>query len=276
MELRIAVRSPHTENGWAYRSGMMRVTFLGVGEACDERLPNTSLWVEAEVGGQRRSIMLDCGFTAPPLYWRQTTDQEDLDALWISHFHGDHFFGTPALLLRFWEQRRKKPLAIVGQKGIEDLVPRAMDLAYPNFISKLTYPLEFVTVEAGKAADVVGLAWRFARNEHSQRDLAVRLQDDDRSIFYSGDGRPTPETLSLARGCDLVIHEAFRLEQETPGHGTMRECIGFARQASAGALAIVHVQRDERRERYQEIMQELDSVESLHVLLPEPGDVIDL
>ncbi len=95
----------------------MRVTFLGVGEACDERLPNTSLWVQSGVGDQRQSVMMDCGFTVPSLYWQQQSDPNDLDALWISHFHGDHFFGVPALLLRFWEMKRSKALAIVSQSG---------------------------------------------------------------------------------------------------------------------------------------------------------------
>ena len=75
----------------------MRVTFLGVGEACDETMPNTSVWVETEADNRRSSVLLDCGFTVPPNYWQRTSDPEDLDALWISHFHGDHFFGVPAL-----------------------------------------------------------------------------------------------------------------------------------------------------------------------------------
>ena len=84
--------------------------------------------------------MLDCGFTVPSLYWQQTSDQDDLDALWISHFHGDHFFGVPALLLRLWEMKRSKPLAIVSQTGVERIVTQAMELAYPGFFAKTHLP----------------------------------------------------------------------------------------------------------------------------------------
>lgn len=254
----------------------MRVVFLGVGEACDERLPNISIWVQTQVDGKRKSVLLDCGFTVPPLYWRQTADPEDLDALWISHFHGDHFFGVPALLLRFWEMKREKPLALIGQTGIEELVHRAMDLAYPKFMEKLTYPVDFIRAEAGKNVEAVGLTWRFAENGHPQPDLAVRIEDGKRSIFYSGDGAPTEQTLALAKGSDLVIHEAFRLEQIIPGHGTMRKCVDFAREAGVGALALVHVQRDERRDRYSEIADFLDRIEDIHAILPEPDDELEL
>jgi ribonuclease BN (tRNA processing enzyme) len=254
----------------------MQALFLGVGEACDETLANVSVLVRAEVNGGPKSVMLDCGFNVPWRYWPQTRDPDELDGLYISHFHGDHFMGTPALLLRFWESKRKKPLAILGQQGIEDLVRSAMELAYPGFIRKLEFALDFITVDTDQPFETAGLRWRFARNEHSQRDFAVRIEDGSKSLFYSGDGKPTPETLELARGADLVIHEAFLLEEEWAGHGTVKGCIQFARKADAAALALVHIQRDERRKRLEEIRRVGRSVEGLRVIVPEMGDVVDL
>lgn len=254
----------------------MKVIFLGVGEACDEKYPNTSIWLQTRTEGVRRSLLLDCGFTVPPQYWRQTPDPEDLDALWISHFHGDHFFGIPALLVRFWEMKRQKPLTLLGQSGVEDRVRDAMELAYPNFLQKLQFPLEFIAAEPEREILAVGLKWRFAENSHGQRDLAVRIEDGSCSVFYSGDGAPTPETLQLAQGCHLVIHEAFRMEGTTPGHGTVRDCLQFALQAHAATLALVHLQRDERSTRYDAIQELLNGTGGIHGLLPEPGDALEL
>lgn len=254
----------------------MKIVFLGVGEACDERLPNTSIWVQSQLGKERVSVMLDCGFTAPSEYWRRGGDKDELDALWISHFHGDHFFGIPALLLRFWETGRHKPFTIVSQPGIEELVSQTMNLAYPSILGKLQYPLRFVTAEPGRSFSVAGLTWRAAENGHGQKDLAVRIEDGRKAIFYSGDGRPTEATLELALGCRLIIHEAFRLEQITPGHGNVRECISFATEAGASMLALVHLQRDERFELHSRILEVMEQASELHVVLPEPGDVVDL
>lgn len=254
----------------------MKVTFLGVGEACDETTPNTSVLVQTTVAGNRRSILLDCGFTAPTPYWRHTADAEDLDALWISHFHGDHFFGVPALLLRFWEKKRSKPLAILGQTGLEQTIIQAMEFAYPRFLPKLTYPLQFHVMEPGLELSAVGLDWSAAESVHGQRNLAVRLEDGRSALFYSGDGLFSPETQALARGCHLAIHEAFQLDPVTPAHGTIRQCLDFAREAGVGTLALVHVQRDERRERFQEILTLIEKVRDFHVLLPEPGDILEL
>jgi ribonuclease BN (tRNA processing enzyme) len=254
----------------------MKITFLGVGEACDERLPNTSLWLESGYGESRRSILLDCGFTAPPEYWRHCGDPDDLDGVWLSHFHGDHFLGIPALLLRFWEQQRTRPLAIVGQAGSEEKVRQAMELAYPNFLPKLAYPLVFQTAVAGETLSAVGLDWGFAASGHGQTNLAVRIADEGHSVFYSGDGMATEDSLRLAQGCDLMIHEAFRLRDATPGHGTVTECIEMARRAGAARLALVHMQREERREKHAEIVGLMGQVSDMEVLLPEPGDSITL
>lgn len=254
----------------------MKVVFLGVGEAFDENLANTSIWVRTKGKNGTGSVLLDCGFTAPSVYWRQDVDQEELDAVWISHFHGDHFFGIPTLLLKFWEMKRKKPLVFIGQTRVEEIVRQTMNLAYPNFLNKLGFPLEFVPVSVNQSIECVGFTWSFAESGHGQRNLALRLDDDKRTLFYSGDGLPTEETLALARGCTLIVHEAFMLEEPVAGHGTVRRCLDFARQAGASFLALVHLQRDERLKRREEILNTLNEASNFLALLPEPGDVLEI
>ncbi len=260
----------------------MKVKFLGVGEAFDETLPNTSILVRsdaqttpAEAGGSG-SILLDCGFTAPPQFWKNFPDPDFLDALWISHFHGDHFFGIPALLTRFWESGRRRPFLIAGQEGVEEAVPAVVRLAYPSILEKFAFELRFLAVRPGETARAAGMSLRCAQTGHSQKDMALRLDEGDKSVFYSGDGPPTDATLDLARGCGLVVHEAFRLDREIGGHGNIAGCVDFARKARAGALAVVHVQRDERRQRQREIRDFLGSVRDLRAFMPEPGEEFEV
>lgn len=254
----------------------MRIKFIGVGEAFDEDLPNTSIWVRAAENLNRSSILLDCGFTAPPSFWKSCPDADDLDAIWISHFHGDHFFGLPAMLTRFWEMKRTKPLLILGQRAINEIVPRVLKLAYPSIMDRFAYDIRFLTVEPGDVVEAAGVTWRSAVNGHPQRDLAVRIEKGGKSVFYSGDGLSTDETLSLARAADLVIHEAFRLETNVPGHASICSCIGFARKAKARSLALVHIQRQERREKREDILRVSAEVKDFEVLMPEPGDEVEI
>jgi ribonuclease BN (tRNA processing enzyme) len=254
----------------------MKALFVGVGEACDERLPNTSVLVRSEAGGQAVSALLDCGFTAAHRYFLYATDPDELDVLWISHFHGDHFFGTPALLLRFWEMGRRKPLLVLGQAGVEEIIRGAMELAYPGFLKKLEFPLECVEIKSGERREALGCIWRCAEGVHGRRNLALRIDDGARSIFYSGDGQPTPETLALAKGCDLVIHEAFTVHEMIGGHNSAAGSVDFALRAGARKLAAVHVRRDIRKERLGEILATLAAAQGLEATLPEPGDVVEI
>jgi ribonuclease BN (tRNA processing enzyme) len=249
----------------------MKIHFLGVGEACDARCPNTSLLVTA---GNGRRFLLDCGFTVPHLYFAVSLDPDELDALWISHFHGDHFFGVPLLLLRFWEMGRRKKLVIAGPREVREKIAAAMELAYPDFMARLMYHLEFVEIEPGDGRDIAGTGWRTAENVHSERCLALCIDDGGHRIFYSGDGRPTRETAALARGCDLIVHEAFRLGEEVDNHGSVRGCLEFAGRAGVRHLALVHVQRT-CRETAQQTVAGLVR-DGLHVFLPEPGELFCL
>jgi ribonuclease Z len=254
----------------------VKIKFIGVGEAFDEDLSNTSVWVRAAEERTESTILLDCGFTAPPLFWKSCPDPEDLDAIWISHFHGDHFFGLPALLARFREMKRRKPLLILGQRTIDQIVPQTLRLAYPSMLDKVAYDIRFQTVEPGEVVEAAGITWQSAVTGHPQRDLAVRMERGGKSLFYSGDGPPTDETLRLAGGADLLIHEAFRLDTDTPGHANIMDCIDFARRAEARSLALVHIERNERRHRREDILRVSGDVKDFKVLVPEPGDEVEI
>lgn len=256
----------------------MKVQFIGVGEAFDEQYPNTSILVSLNDSDESHHVLLDCGFTAASAFYAQSSVGADLDAIWISHFHGDHFLGLPMLLLRFREEGRTKELTIVGQIGVEKKLWAALDLAYPTFRQHIEYPVHFLEVTAGQEIQLLGTNWSFAANEHSASApcLSLRIDYEGKSVFYSGDGRPTKATSELARRVTLLIHEAYGMEADTPGHGGVIGCLDMARNAGANTLALVHVNRMIRQNHAQEIRHLLTAAFGTQGILPEPGDVLAL
>ena len=250
----------------------MEICFLGVGEACDTRHPNTSIHIKARRGNQ---ILLDCGFTTPHRYFAMCDNPNDLDAVWISHFHGDHFFGIPLLLIRFWEMNREKTLHICGQSGTEEKIVQVMELAYPDFLRRLKFKLEITEIEPDNRVKIGSTVWRTAETVHSQRCLSVRIEDAGYSLFYSGDGKPTANTSRLAMECDLVIHESFWFDKVAIGHGNVRRCLDFAREVKASHLALVHLERETRRNQYDQVSEALKSA-ACNAFLPESGDIFYL
>ncbi len=250
----------------------MEILFLGVGEACDESHPNTSLLVTTDKGA---CFLLDCGFTTPHLYFGLHRQADELTGVWISHFHGDHFFGIPLLLLRFWEMGREKPLIIVGQVGVQEKVLAAMELAYPGFMGKLQYQLLFKEIKAGQDVEISDISLQTAENTHSQPSFSVRIDDGKHRLFYSGDGRPTAESQALSTGCDLVVHESFWLDKEVRNHGNVVDSIAFAKKSEVPRLALVHLERNFRKEAKETLCQIIQE-ESLYIFLPESGDLFTL
>jgi len=249
----------------------MEIHFLGVGEACDGSQPNTSILIKTAGKEKAGRILLDCGFSTPHQYLSLNPPPEELDILWISHFHGDHFLGTPLLLLWFWEMGRTSAFRVAGPPEIEDTIQQAMELAYPTLLSRLGYPLIFHEIPPGPTQQIAAASWQTAYNDHSQPCLSLRLTLNDKSIFYSGDGRSTTATASLAESCDMIIHEAYGLGDLIPGHGSINACVEFARRANVDRLALVHVQRDIRRQSKQAIKDLQKSSPGLEILLPELG-----
>jgi len=254
----------------------MEIHFLGVGEACDGNQPNTSILLKTDIEEISGRILLDCGFSVPHQYFSLNPTPEELEILWISHFHGDHFLGTPLLLLWFWEMGRQKPLHILGPPGVEARIKEAMELAYPNLLSRLGFSLLFLDIEPGEQKTLSDTVWQAAYNEHSQPCLSLRLELHNKAIFYSGDGRPTPMTQLLAEGCNIIIHEAYGFEDTTPGHGSIATCLDFARNAGVKQIALVHMQRHIRPQSKTTIESMERKFPEIKILLPEKGSRISL
>ncbi|MFZ5797111.1 MAG: MBL fold metallo-hydrolase [Desulfobulbus sp.] len=249
----------------------MKLSFLGVGEACDPDHGNTSFQVVTANGVH---LLCDCGFTIPHTYFAASRDGEQLDLVWISHFHGDHFFGMPLLLLRLWEMGRRRPLTICGQRGVGEQIMKAMELAFSGFAEKLSFEVRFVEVDPGRPHTVAGLTMRTVETVHGQRNLGLFLDDGEKKLYYSGDGRPTTEVVDLVRHSDLAVHEAFKLNDEFSYHGSITGCLQLAEKSGVRSLALVHLERNFRRDESQTINTILQR--NSHLILPVRGTELEI
>ena len=246
----------------------LTVRFVGTGEAFDEERGNVSLLVE---GGGRR-LLLDCGPTVPWALWRMRDEPDELDALYVSHFHGDHLFGVPFLLARWQTDGRTRPFCLLGQRGTGERVEQITRLAYRNVWDHLGFPLEVREVEPGPAVAWGGWTLRAAESRHSQRNLALRLETGGVALAYSGDGAPTPATAALYRGCDLLVHECYAAHDPPEHHASLPVVTALAREVGARTVALVHLSRELRRT--------VDSAalggdrRQTTVTVPRPGDAL--
>ncbi|MBI5355340.1 MAG: ribonuclease Z [Candidatus Aenigmarchaeota archaeon] len=217
----------------------MRATFIGTGEAFDERLPNTSVLIESKI-----NLLLDCGYSVPRSLWSRNSGKDFLEAIYITHFHADHYFGLVPIITRMWESGRTKKLTLIGQKDLKERIGNMMALGYPGFLDRLKFKIAFK--KASVRFRIGDLSIKTAQTQHSVKNLAVRVSDGKKSLSYSGDGVPTEESCALYESSDALVHDSFLLDKTIPGvHPCIRDVLTFS--PFVKKLYLVHMQRDLRR-----------------------------
>ena len=77
--------------------------------------------------------LIDCGASALPALKGQGIEPNRIDAIILSHLHGDHFGGLPFLLLDAqFLSRREKPLTIAGPPGTRARLDAALEVFFPK------------------------------------------------------------------------------------------------------------------------------------------------
>lgn len=246
-----------------------RITFLGTGEAFDAQLGNTSVYIRTAAIG----YLVDCGFTVPHTLWRVNADPNLIDVIYLTHFHGDHSFGLPALLLRMKEDGRSKPLAILGQAGVKTFVERLQNFAYAGTFKDLGFPVNCIEVAAAKEQHLGPHTLTFHPTKHVLTNLALRLSFGDFSLYVSGDGELTPESIEALRASRYAVQECFAVDGERKFHGTFGAIRDVLAQGSPRPQRtfLVHAARTQR-----ERLDEAAAASGLPLVVPKDLQMYDL
>jgi ribonuclease Z len=202
-------------------------------------------------GGDR--ILLDCGEGTQQQLLR-SAGLPELDAIFISHYHLDHWLGLVGMLKTFDLRARERPLAIYGPPGLKALFTMLRPVfgrtAYPLSLAELepyeevgfggyaigSFPVRhrveaygYAFVEEDRpgrfdadAARALGVAEGpdFGRLQRGEVVGGVRPEQvvgedrPGRKIVYSGDTAPCQAVEVLAEGADVLVHEATFLSDE--------------------------------------------------------------
>ncbi len=197
----------------------VRVTFLGSGDAFGSggRLQACIL---VETGGSR--TLLDCGASSMIAMRRAGVDPNSVDAVLLSHLHGDHFGGVPFMVLDAQlVSRRSRPLVVAGPPGTARRVTEAMEVLFPGSSQvERRFPLELVELTPGatRAFGDVVVTPSVVQHASGAPPFALRIECGGRLIAYTGDTEWTDALIEAARGADLFIAEAYFFEKRVRFH----------------------------------------------------------
>ena len=126
----------------------------------------------------------------------------------------------------------------LGYALIEDTRPGRFDVTAARELGVPEGPL-FGRLHRGESVDL----------EDGRRVRPAELVGPPRPgrrVVYTGDTRPSPETVRISRDADLLVHEATFTEEERgrardTGHSTAADAARIARDAGVRRLVLTHV-----------------------------------
>jgi ribonuclease BN (tRNA processing enzyme) len=223
----------------------MRVHFLGCGDAFGSGGRNHSAYL---IESPQRLFLLDCGPTTLLAMKRAGFDPCRLDAVILSHLHGDHFGGLPFLFLDYlYEEPRKSPLLIGGPPGTEERVRSLTECMYPGGSGpRQLPPTLFQILEPGRQESIGGIDVFPFRVPHQVQEisLGLKIQVEGKRILYSGDSTWTDLFITHARGVDLFICECTFFDGEDPGHMTYQQIRYKLPHLESKKIVLTHMGRE--------------------------------
>lgn len=191
-----------------------------------------------EHGG--RLVLVDCGGDAAYRMAAGGLNPVALDAIVLTHEHPDHISGYPLLLEKLWLMGRRDPLPIYGPAATLEKA-RALFAIFDTLKWTDLPERHFHPVEMRPGADVVtldGLCVTATPVDHPVPTIGLRFETDDACLAYSCDTAPSDAVVDLARGADVLIHEATGSLAGV--HSSAEEAARVAARAGVRRLVLVH------------------------------------
>ena len=187
----------------------MQLAFLGTGSAYSLERYNGAVVVD-------RRLLLDGGAPLLPHMHRLGIDPAAIDAVFLTHVHGDHVLGLPPFVLYRAVRPSGFPLVIVSPPGAQEALETLFTLAWGDGWPAYREAACLTYQEAEPSGRAAGVAYEAVRLDHGETDCrGYRLQLDGRLLAYAGDTSAGPALDELVRGADVAITEAT-----APGDGS--------------------------------------------------------
>lgn len=224
-----------------------KLTFLGVAAATPAAGEDTASFIIND------TLLIDCGWNAALRMLDYGYNPAQIDTLFFTHCHHDHYLGLPGILfyrgLGSNAKQVKAPLNIVGPPDDMPLVVEAAQ----KFLQDQRFPIHAAVnlhkLEPGQTVETP--AWRIqtVKSLHGVTGVCSRFTDKKTGVViaFTGDTAPNAAFLDLCRGADLLIHEASLSPRVSDAqmashtdHSRALDAARLAREAGVKQLILIH------------------------------------
>lgn len=224
---------------------MLDVLFLGTGASLpsrDRALPGVAVRNGPDI------VLFDCGEGTQRQIMVSPFSFMKLRAVFVTHMHGDHFYGLPGLLQTMGMMNRREPLTVCGPEGFSAALGTALGLCE----GEIPYELDVRDVSPGDVVRAGRMGVSVFATDHGIRSQGYVLREPDStgrvdpnkmralglpsedvrrvvggeavggvsyadiaapdrrgtSLAYTGDTRPCATLDEAVAGADAIVHES--------------------------------------------------------------------
>jgi len=220
---------------------MIKLTVLGSG-TCVPSIKRNAPGYLLEAAEFR--ALVDCGSGTLLQLEKAGRSYREIDAVFITHRHPDHFADLIPLvqaLLATPNYKREKDIFIIAPEGFREYYNMTVGSLLSGAI------LDFIRiVEIHNKLDLGPFHVLTAKTVHSQDSIAYRFEHNGKTVVFTGDADYDQGIIDLSKGADLLIADcSFPDEMKTKGHLCSRECGLIAEKAGVKKLVLSHIYPDD-------------------------------
>ncbi len=215
----------------------MRLIVLGSGTCVPSLKRNApGYYLEAE----ECRVLVDCGTGSLLQLEKAGESYKDLDAVFITHRHPDHFADLMPLvhaLIATPEFRREKDLNIIAPEGFKEYYEKSTGSILSTF---LNFTIRFIVMN--EKLDFGPFHILSAKTIHSADSIAYRFEHNDKSVVFTGDTDYDQGIIILSENADLLVADcSFPDAGKVKGHLCSKECGLIAQKARVKKLLLSHL-----------------------------------
>ena len=224
---------------------MSELVFIGTSDAFGAGGRRQSAMLLRAPGG---SVLLDCGATTCQGFCDLGIERDEVDAIVISHFHGDHYAGIPILLLAaLYEDERKHPLRIAGPLGVEQRVHEmAAAMCYEIEGREWPFSILFQEFRAGERIEVGPVRIDAFETRHQPHTCPHGFLVDTgvQRIAYSGDSGWFDDLPRRVGEADLFVCECTYHSDNFDYHLSHETLVARKHEFEGGRIILTHLGGD--------------------------------
>jgi ribonuclease BN (tRNA processing enzyme) len=199
--------------------------------------------------GNRINALIDCGASSLVALNKLAIKRNEIDVIYISHFHADHVGGVPFFILEAnYVLKRERPLIIAGPPGLKARFPELMEAAFPGTKTmQLRFPLTLRELEIGRRTEIgpIGVTpFHVMHDDRAGPCLGFRFEAEEKVVGFSGDTEWTDALINIGREADLFICESYMRDKPVKTHMVVSMLEQHLNQIRPKRLILTHMSSD--------------------------------